>query len=210
MDQEILRYESELYGWQTADSISAHEYILPKVINMLPEGKFTIMDIGCGNGFIAGKLAAMGHNVIGVDSAKDGITIARKAHPNVRFYCRSAYDDLMEICHSVDIVLASEVIEHLFWPKLFLTHVHKVLQKGGYIILTTPYHGYLKNLAISMFNFWDKHHTSDWEGGHIKFFSEKLLKRILQDSGFNEIEFNNAGRLLYLWKSIVCRGRKSE
>lgn len=74
--------------------------------------------------------------------------------------------------------------------------------------LTTPYHGYLKNLVLSIFNYWDKHHTVDWEGGHIKFFSERTLRQMLMATGFANITFNNAGRLQYLWKSMVCRAQK--
>lgn len=207
--REITEFAPKRYGWQSTDSVAAHKYIFPKVLSLLPGGNLTIMDVGCGNGYMAGKLAAMGHNVIGVDTAEDGITIAQRKYTDVRFYCRSVYYDLVEICNSVDLVLASEVIEHLYWPNKFLANIHKVLKKGGYVILTTPYHGYLKNLAISVLNCWDKHHTVDWEGGHIKFFSEKSLRRVLRDCGFSEIQFNNAGRTMYFWKSMVCRAIKS-
>ena len=209
MNREITEFAPERYGWKSTDSLAAHKYILPKVLSLIPRGNLTIMDIGCGNGYMAGKLAAMGYNVIGVDSAEDGIAIAKQKYPDASFYCRSAYDDLVQICRSVDLVLASEIIEHLYWPSRFLKNIHKVLKKGGYVILTTPYHGYLKNLAISVFNCWDRHHTIDWEGGHIKFYSEKSLRRILRDCGFSEMHFNNAGRMIYFWKSMVCRAKKS-
>ena len=80
---------------------------------------------------------------------------------------------------------------------------------GGYVILTTPYHGYLKNIAISLFNEWDQHHHPEREGGHIKFFSEKSLARVLTENGFSDIVFRNAGRLPYFWKSMVCRAQKN-
>jgi len=35
--------------------------------------------------------------------------------------------------------------------------LHEVIQPGGHIILTTPYHGYLKNLLISLLGMWDRH-----------------------------------------------------
>lgn len=83
-----------------------------------------------------------------------------------------------------------------------------MIRKNGYLILTTPYHGYAKNLALSIFNKWDHHHTVDWVGGHIKFFSERTLASMLKESGFNNIVFNNAGRIRWLWKSMVCRSQK--
>jgi len=201
--------ESRLcYGWKSAESLADHAYTLPAIKCLLPEGVLTILDVGCGNGYIASQLSAMGHNVIGIDASYDGIAIARKAHPDVRFEVYSAYDDLTDVVTETDVVVSSEVIEHLYRPKLFLENVFKVLRPGGYVILTTPYHGYLKNLALSLFDHWDKHHTVEREGGHIKFFSEKTLTRMLQDCGFTKATFNNAGRVRWLWKSMVCRARK--
>jgi len=206
-------WESKLrYGWRSAEASAHHACIWPaiKTLVVVPTGGTTILDVGCGNGYIASQLAAMGYNVIAIDVSEDGIAIARKAHPNVRFEVHSAYDDLRDIVVDVDLVISSEVIEHLYRPKLFLENVFKVLRPDGYVILTTPYHGYLKNLALSVFNYWDKHHTVDWEGGHIKFFSEKTITRMLRDCEFTEITFNNAGRIRWLWKSMVCRARRGE
>ncbi len=167
-----------------------------------------ILDAGCGNGAIAGHLAEMGYQVTGIDLSEDGIVIARKAHSKVRFEVASVYDDLHSIVDEVDVVISSEVIEHLYYPQRYLKNMASIIRPGGCIILTTPYHGYLKNLALSAFNYWDKHHTVDWEGGHIKFFSEKTLSRMLASAGFTKITFKNAGRFPWLWKSMVCRAKK--
>lgn len=199
------------YGWTSANRTNAHAYILPSIIRLLPRGKLlTILDAGCGNGFVAGKLAELGHNVVGIDLAEDGIAIARDTYPNLRFEVCSVYDDLKSVVNNVDFVVSSEVIEHLFYPRIFLSNLHNVIRPGGYIILTTPYHGYLKNLLISLLGIWDKHHTVDWEGGHIKFFSENSLSRMLQAAGFVDITFSNAGRIPLVWKSMVCRAKKNE
>jgi 2-polyprenyl-3-methyl-5-hydroxy-6-metoxy-1,4-benzoquinol methylase len=197
------------FGWRLAESTVAHAYILPAIKYLLPEGpRLTILDVGCGNGYIASRLSAMGHTVIGIDSSEDGINIARKAHPDVRFELYSAYDDLRAITEAVDVVVSSEVIEHLFRPQLFLRNAFLILRPGGSVILTTPYHGYLKNVALSLFDKWDKHFSVDHEGGHIKFFSEKTLARMLNDCGFENVMFHNAGRVRWLWKSMVCRAQR--
>ncbi len=198
------------YGWNSAESTQDHAYTLPAILSLLPDALqgVSILDAGCGNGAIAGKLADMGCQVTGIDFSEDGIAIARKAHPNVRFEVASVYDDLRSVVDEVDVVVSSEVIEHLYYPQRYLENIATIIRPGGAFILTTPYHGYLKNLALSLFNYWDKHHTVDWEGGHIKFFSQKTLSRMLLMAGFSEITFNNAGRLPWLWKSMVCRARK--
>jgi 2-polyprenyl-3-methyl-5-hydroxy-6-metoxy-1,4-benzoquinol methylase len=204
-----MDYSKTNFGWQSPEPNFSHAYILPAVLALLPKGKkLNILDAGCGNGYIANQLAELGHTVTGVDQAEDGIAIAQKAYPRVRFMLGSVYDDLSSIVQDVDVIISCEVIEHLYYPNTFLVNMHRYIRPNGYIILTTPYHGYLKNLALSLFNAWDKHHTVGREGGHIKFFSEKTLSLMLNQSGYDDITYKNAGRLPFLWKSMVCRARK--
>jgi len=177
----------------------------------MPDGdRLTIMDVGCGNGWIAGALAAMGHRVIGVDLAPDGIALARRSYPELRFEIASVYDDLTKIATNVDVVICAEVIEHLYSPQALLENASSILRKGGTFILSTPYHGYLKNLTISAIGAWDTHHDSQREGGHIKFFSERSLTWMLLEAGFTDVKYSNAGRLPFLWKSMVARAEKTQ
>ncbi len=52
-----------------------------------------------------------------------------------------------DMLHSFDVVLAIEVIEHLFYPNELAKSAKKCLHPGGSLIISTPYHGYLKNLV---------------------------------------------------------------
>jgi len=203
-----LDHGQQEYGWENAAALADHFYNLPAIKSLLPSGKLNILDAGCGNGFIAGQLADMGHQVTAIDLSEDGIDIAKKKYPNVRFEVHSVYDELNELVDKVDVVISSEVIEHLYYPQRFLNNLYPVIREGGSLILTTPYHGYVKNLALSVFNKWDSHLTVDWEGGHIKFFSQKTISNMLKESGYKDIKFNNAGRIHWLWKSMVCQAYK--
>jgi SAM-dependent methyltransferase len=185
-----------------------HRYIYPCIRALLPHRKtLSILDAGCGGGFIAAQLAAMGHQVVGIDSAPGEISAAKSMYPAVRFELASVYDDLTNLMPpgGWDLIVSAEVIEHLYSPRDFLRNVHKHLHRAGSLILSTPYHGYLKNLALSLLDQWDHHHGVDWDGGHIKFFSPKTLTVMLRETGFGEPAFRNAGRVPWLWRSIVCR-----
>lgn len=74
-------------------------------------------------------------------------------------------------------------------------------------MISTPYHGYLKNLALSAFNKWDKHHTPLWHGGHIKFWSRRTLTSLIEANGFRVTEFHGVGRAPWLWKSMILVAR---
>jgi 2-polyprenyl-6-hydroxyphenyl methylase/3-demethylubiquinone-9 3-methyltransferase len=74
--------------------------------------------------------------------------------------------------------------------------------------MSTPYHGYLKNLAISLVNGWDRHFEVHRDGGHIKFFSKRTLGRMAEEVGFGRQKFYGVGRLPWLWKSMILVAMK--
>ena len=149
--------------WRNADAQPHHLYLWPHIrafLEHLPAGRAA--DLGSGSGWIAAQLAAMGHEVIGIDISASGVAVAQNAFPKLRFRHGSVYEDLGE---QFDIVVSSEVIEHLYEPRRFIANIYRALRPGGVAVLTTPYHGYLKNLAISIFNGWDFHFSVGQEGG---------------------------------------------
>jgi 2-polyprenyl-3-methyl-5-hydroxy-6-metoxy-1,4-benzoquinol methylase len=103
------------------------------------------------------------------------------------------------------VIVAVEVIEHLYSPQRFFENARRHLRPAGHLIVTTPYHGYLKNLAIGIAGGWDRHLGVHWEGGHIKFFSVNSLRSMLEGAGFRTPEFRFAGRAPLLWRSMACR-----
>jgi 2-polyprenyl-6-hydroxyphenyl methylase/3-demethylubiquinone-9 3-methyltransferase len=147
--------------------------------------------------------------VCGVDLEENGVRIARGACPDGLFEVASVYDDLAGLFgHPFDMVVSLEVIEHLFDPRLFLKSVYHDLVPGGLLVLSTPYHGYLKNLAIALCGKFDQHFSPLWDGGHIKFWSRRTLSTVLEECGFSVVDFAGAGRLSCLWKSMVVSARR--
>jgi 2-polyprenyl-3-methyl-5-hydroxy-6-metoxy-1,4-benzoquinol methylase len=109
-----------------------------------------------------------------------------------------------------DVIISTEVIEHLYDPRGFLETSFKLLKPGGRIVITTPYHGYLKNVMLAVTGKMDKHFTVTWDHGHIKFWSKKTLTFVLEEAGFQVEKFAGSGRLPYLWNSMAILARKPE
>ena len=76
------------------------------------------------------------------------------------------------------------------------------------MIVTIPYHGYLKNLVLSLLGKWDYHHTAFWCGGHIKLWSVKTLTKLLEEAGFEVVSMRGLGRMPWLWKSMILVAKK--
>jgi ubiquinone biosynthesis O-methyltransferase len=198
-------------GLEYAHSAPAHTagYLEgPLLVELGPLPETTLLDIGCGNGALTASLAKRGAAVTGIDLSESGIALARAAHPDVRFEVGSVYDDLRARFGTFDRVVALEVIEHLFDPRTFLRRAFEALKPGGRLVLSTPYHGYLKNVVLALSGKLDAHFTVLWDGGHIKFFSERTLAAMLQEAGFVDLRFQGAGRVPLLWKSLVASARR--
>jgi 2-polyprenyl-3-methyl-5-hydroxy-6-metoxy-1,4-benzoquinol methylase len=169
----------------------------------------SVLDIGCGTGTMARGLAELCTTVVGMDPSESGVEEARKNCPAGKFYQLGIYDSPEKMSEGAfDMVVSTEVIEHVFYPRELPRFAGKKLRTGGIFLLSTPYHGYLKNVAIAALGKWDDHHNVFWDGGHIKFWSRATLTRLLEEEGFEVIGFYGCGRVSYLWMSMVLVGRK--
>ena len=200
------------YGWSDAEASCAHAYIQPRVLGILKRlGARKVLDLGCGNGALSRELMRSGFDVTGCDADEEGIGIAREAAAEEadRFQRVSVYDEPNVLGErDFDAVLSVEVVEHLFAPRALPRFARAVLKPGGHLIVTTPYHGYLKNLALSIFGRWDRHLDPLWDGGHVKLWSRATLSRLLEEAVFRVVEFHGAGRWPLLWKSMILVARK--
>jgi hypothetical protein len=76
-------------------------------------------------------------------------------------------------------------------------------------LIGTPYHGYLKNLALAVTGRMDAHFSVLHDGGHIKFFSVKSLSQLMRAHAFDDLSFTFYGRAPWLWKNMICHARKA-
>jgi 2-polyprenyl-3-methyl-5-hydroxy-6-metoxy-1,4-benzoquinol methylase len=172
------------------------------------EGVSSICDLGCGNGHISGRLAALGYAVTGIDASESGIQIARRAYPGVEFVGALIDHELGTKLGQFDLVISSDVIEHLYRPADLLEAAFSLLKPGGQLLLGTPYHGYWKNLVLAATGKMESHFSALHDGGHIKFFSVKTLSSLIRSNGFTDLNFTFYGRAPLLWKNMICRARK--
>jgi 2-polyprenyl-6-hydroxyphenyl methylase/3-demethylubiquinone-9 3-methyltransferase len=190
----------------------SHDYLLPAVLRELERLPWhaprRVFDLGCGSGAVANALSTRGYRVTGVDPSTDGIARARAAYPTLDLHLGSAYDELAARFGSFPAVVSLEVVEHVYDPRTYAASVYALLEPGGTAIISTPYHGYLKNLAIALANKTDAHVNPLWDHGHIKFWSIRTLSVLLREAGFRDLRFERVGRIRALAKSMIAIVRK--
>lgn len=201
------------FEWQTeraANGVSGEkltEVFVGLVLKL--DGVRSICDLGCGNGHIAGRLAALGYEVTGIDASRSGIRIAQHAYPAVKFIEAMIDRGLDQLnLQSFDLVISSDVIEHLYRPSDLVEAAFSLLKPDGHVLLGTPYHGYLKNLALALSGRMDSHFSAMHDGGHIKFFSVKTLSQLMTAHSFRDLSFTFYGRAPWLWKNMICHARR--
>jgi 2-polyprenyl-3-methyl-5-hydroxy-6-metoxy-1,4-benzoquinol methylase len=95
----------------------------------------SVLDVGCGDGLLSEPIAKMGNNVASID-LRTITKLAQKRH--VSLVVSGDAEKLAFADRSFDVVLASEVVEHLWNPENFFDEAYRVLKTKGYLIVETP------------------------------------------------------------------------
>jgi 2-polyprenyl-6-hydroxyphenyl methylase/3-demethylubiquinone-9 3-methyltransferase len=200
------------YGFSSSEASHMHRHFMPCLLSLAGELKpgARVLDVGCGNGYTCGKFLELGARVVGIDLSKVGIELARHTYPEARFELLGADEDVLEELgeRPFDLVVSTEVVEHLYAPRRWARGCFAALKPGGRFICTTPYHGYWKNLLISLLGKWDSHANPLWDGGHIKLWSKRTLSCLLSEVGFRNLRFHGVGRLPGIRMTMVATGEK--
>tara|TARA_B100000787_G_scaffold124684_1_gene93995 strand:+ start:1164 stop:1793 length:630 start_codon:yes stop_codon:yes gene_type:complete len=177
---------------------------IQKLLTGINTKKLDHLDLGCGNGFITKKIYHFFDTSLGIDLSQDGIKFARKKlkSKQISFKHQSA-EQLFKQKKKFGFITSIEVIEHQYDPYKFMKDIEKISKKGAYILITTPFHGYIKNLAISILGKMDPHYGPLWQHGHIKFFSVKTLTQLISLYKFKIIDIKYSGRFYPLSSSMM-------
>lgn len=109
----------------------------------------SVLDVGCGGGFLTNYLAKKGHHVSGIDLSEKSLTIAKKGDStkSVQYKLASAYE-LPFADESFDVVCAMDLLEHVEKPELVIKEASRVLKKGGLFFFHTFNRNLLSYLVV--------------------------------------------------------------
>lgn len=108
--------------------------IISDMVSRLGNG-LRVLDVGCGDGVVGEPILKMGNYVTSVELPK----IAALAHKRRASSVVAGDGERLAFASNIfDVVLASEVVEHLWNPLSFFDEAHRVLRAKGYMIMETP------------------------------------------------------------------------
>jgi ubiquinone/menaquinone biosynthesis C-methylase UbiE len=140
----------------------------------------TIVDAGAGDGQLSISLAALKHKVIAIDIAES--RLAKFAKIANELGIRQVISELNSISlndEAVDVVVCSEVLEHLEDPQAVLAEFARITKKGGYLLISVPYAQVLRKTICP-------HCLKDlYIHGHINSFNKSKLKEMIESVGYS-------------------------
>lgn len=149
-----------------------------------------VLDIGCGNGRLGEELKKYGAIVHGCDISKSALEKAKTVLDKI-IYLDVEFANWTEVGGNYDLIIVSELIEHLFQPAVFLNKIKKYLSNDGELIITTP-NFLMWTLRLRMLvGQFEYHKTGFWDESHIHFYTYNSLKKELSTNGFYITEENH-------------------
>jgi 2-polyprenyl-6-hydroxyphenyl methylase/3-demethylubiquinone-9 3-methyltransferase len=135
----LLRAEAALRNPWVAETIAAE----------LGPGPHSVLDIGCGAGFLSNYLAGRGHRVNGLDAAADSLAVAAMYDRTQSVdYRRGDARALPYASGSFNVVCAMDFLEHVEEPQQVIAEAARVLAPGGLFFFHTFNRNWLSWLVI--------------------------------------------------------------
>lgn len=156
-----------------------------------------VADVGAGEGLFSAALAEAGMRPIAVDVADEPLRRLRERFPEVDDVRRAIAGEPLPLADGeAGAAWAGEVIEHVVDVGALASELRRVVAPGGEVLLTTPDHPrrLLLGLALRPRAF-DEHFQP--YADHLRFFTRRTLRRVLEDAGFERVEVTSRGGRLF-------------
>jgi 2-polyprenyl-3-methyl-5-hydroxy-6-metoxy-1,4-benzoquinol methylase len=173
-----------------------YRHILRALRPYVREGS-RVLDLGCGNGAVDLYLASLGAHVLGVDISESAIAACRESARVLGLEDRAAFEarDLARegIEGRFDLILCSEVVEHLPDDAGFVTRLPALLAPGGVLVLSVPSaNAPLHRLRRRLF----RRDRFDEEAGHLRRYTPGQARELATHAGLEVVEVTRTEGLL--------------
>lgn len=141
-----------------------------------------VLDVGCGNGYLAAILASRGYDVAGVEQpgGYDHLFPA-----NVRLIPADLDAGLPDVEGVFDYILCADVLEHLRRPERLLGQLRNRLAPGGRLIASLPNSGNIYFRLMILAGRFPQEDKGLFDRTHVRFFTLDGWRRLFAGSGYD-------------------------
>ena len=149
-----------------------------------------ILDIGCGGGLISEPMARLGGEVTGIDASKKNINVAKLHSKESRLQINylNTSPEKLDNHRKYDVILNSEIVEHVEDVSLYIRSCHKLLKRNGLMFTATlnrSLTSYVKAIIGAEYVLrWLPIGTHDWN----KFIKPEELEALLSQENFSTLD----------------------
>jgi 2-polyprenyl-6-hydroxyphenyl methylase/3-demethylubiquinone-9 3-methyltransferase len=206
LDDLIWEQERKAVG-RLAQSASRHIELLQKTLGPLRNTGAWLLDAGCGPGDYLPLYREMGLRAVGADISPVTLKRARDIDSQNAVEAVQLESDvgLPHRESTFDVIFCGEVIAQIRHPHSLLSEFNRLLRDGGLLIVTTAYHGWIKNVLIAAF--WFTHHYYP-HNYRLRFFTPSSLMRSLRRAGFLPLHWQGGDGHWLLWRTMYVTSRK--
>jgi 2-polyprenyl-3-methyl-5-hydroxy-6-metoxy-1,4-benzoquinol methylase len=155
------------------------------ILSLLPERAHRVLEVGCARGVTAQMVAErLGCPVVGVELNPE---VAREAAGRIDEVIIGDVLDV-EIEGTFDVIIATDVLEHVDDTHAFLQRMSSLLETGGRLILSVPNVGHYSVVADLACGRWDYVPAGLLCVTHRRFFTRRSLSEALQRAGFSDYD----------------------
>jgi SAM-dependent methyltransferase len=161
-------------------------YRLAQIINDL--NKRDILIIGCGKGFLE-QLIVNYQSIVSLDIKPEEVEIAKKNNKgkkNIKFIAKDIFKFNSE--QKFDLILASEIFEHLHDDKKLFIKINRLLKPDGTLILTIPNRMRLTNKFLYPLQKRIKYISDD----HLREYTQKEITELLNQFNYRIMDIKGA------------------
>jgi 2-polyprenyl-3-methyl-5-hydroxy-6-metoxy-1,4-benzoquinol methylase len=137
--KNIFRFNAYVYARYLNHINLIKKYL--KTLNFPKDTKLRILDVGCGDGvllyLISKTIKEYNFEYYGVDLSEEALSIAAKKIPDGKFIASEVYNIKLD-SEFFDIIISSDVIEHVNHPEKMLEEIHRLSKNNALIIIGTP------------------------------------------------------------------------
>lgn len=148
-------------------------------------GVKSCLDIGCGSGAVSLFMASQGKRVLGIDISESSVNACREGARKLGLKDIALFDSMdfpkEKPDTKFDMVICSEVLEHIRDDKRALEEIHRLLNPGGLLVISVPSKGApLFRIGLAK--------KFDARVGHLRRYDLKQLIYLCKGIGFTILE----------------------